>query len=182
MKNTIPICFQPKLQGGLSLPATVLVLVCAAIFTMDAVKARDASFIGTFRMGERVQVGPLVYQVLESDWRSELGSGGRTPKDRYLFVKMSITNSSGSPVSRYLASRLKAADKTYSEVIGGHGQGGQLVRPASQYRTIPDRAGMDSFRCADGRLQDGCHGRRRSRHGEIRAMSIFRFTSSNQFC
>ena len=49
-------------------------------------------------MGERVQVGPLVYQVLESDWRSELGSGGRTPKDRYLFVKVSITNSSGSPV------------------------------------------------------------------------------------
>src|SRR6476661_858772 len=80
------------------LPATVLVLFCAAIVT-GCSKSRDASFIGTFRMGERVQLGPLVYQVLESDWRTELGGGGRTPKDRYLFVKVNITNTAGSAVA-----------------------------------------------------------------------------------
>jgi hypothetical protein len=66
-------------------------------------------------MGERVQVGPLVYQVLESDWRSELGGGGRTPKERYLFTKVSITNGSGSPVS-VPAFTIEGAGKTYSEV------------------------------------------------------------------
>ena len=60
---------------------------------------RDTSLIGTYRMGERVQVGPLVYQVLESDWRSELGPGGKAPKNRFLFVKVSITNSTGSAIT-----------------------------------------------------------------------------------
>ena len=66
-------------------------------------------------MGERVQIGPLVYQVLESDWRSELGGGGRTPKDRYLFAKVSITNSSGSPIS-VPGFTIESGDKSYSEV------------------------------------------------------------------
>lgn len=95
-------------------PATVLVLFCAAIVT-GCSKSRDASFIGTFRMGERVQLGPLIYQVLESDWRSELGGGGRTPKDRYLFAKVSITNSSGSPVL-VPGFTIEGGGKTYSEI------------------------------------------------------------------
>lgn len=89
-------------------------IVCAA-FTAGCRKGRDASFIGTFRMGERVQVGPLNYQILESDWRSELGMGGRSPKERYLFVKISITNSSGSPVS-VPSFTIEGAGKTYNEV------------------------------------------------------------------
>ena len=102
-----------KTARRLILPAALLVLVCA-IFASGCSKAQDASFIGTFHMGERVQVGPLVYQVLESDWRSELGSGGRTPKDRYMFVKLSITNTSGRPVSPGVT--IEGAGKTYTEV------------------------------------------------------------------
>jgi hypothetical protein len=103
-----------KTARRIVLPATVLVLFCAAIFT-GCSKSRDASFIGTFRMGEKVQLGPLVYQVLESDWRNELGSGGRTPKDRYLFAKISITNSSGSPVL-VPGFTIEGSGKTYPEV------------------------------------------------------------------
>ncbi len=103
-----------KTARQLALPAMVLILVCA-VFTIGCHKARDTSFIGTFRMGERVQLGPLVYQVLESDWRNELGSGGRTPKERYVFMKMSITNSSSSAVS-VPAFTIEGGGKTFTEL------------------------------------------------------------------
>jgi Domain of unknown function (DUF4352) len=96
------------------LPAAVLLAVCA--LTIGACrKGRDSSFIGTFHMGERVQMGAMVYQVLESEWRTELGSGGRTPKDRYLFLRLSITNGAGSPDS-VSALTLEGNGKTYTEV------------------------------------------------------------------
>ena len=47
-------------------------------------------------MGERVQVGPVIYNVLEADWRTALTEGGRAPQNRFLFVRLSITNSGGS--------------------------------------------------------------------------------------
>jgi hypothetical protein len=103
-----------KTVGRLKLPSVALMLVCSAL-TSGCSKGVNASFIGTFRMGERVQVGPLVYQVLESDWRSELGSGGRTPKSRYMFVKLSITNSSGKTISTPTLT-LEGAGQTYTEV------------------------------------------------------------------
>jgi hypothetical protein len=101
--------------GQLRLPAAILMLVCA-IFVNGCSKGHDASFLGTFRMGEKVQVGPLVYQVLQSDWRSELGSGGRTPRNRYMFLKLSITNTSGGTVS-IPALTIEGGGQTYGEVM-----------------------------------------------------------------
>ena|ERR671912_2976983 len=94
--------------------AAILTIVCAVGFGACS-KSRDASFIGTFHMGEKVQIGPMVYQILESEWRTELGSGGRTPRDRYLFVRLSITNGSGSPAP-VSTMTIEGAGKTYSEV------------------------------------------------------------------
>ena len=55
----------------------------------------DTAFIGTFKMGERVQVGPVIYTILEADWKTALSEGGRAPQNRFLFVRVSITNSGG---------------------------------------------------------------------------------------
>jgi hypothetical protein len=96
------------------MPAAVLMVVCA-LATGACRKSRDSSFIGTFRMGEKVQMGPMVYQVLESEWRNELGSGGRTPKDRYLFLRLSITNGDSAPAAVSTLT-LEGAGQTYSEV------------------------------------------------------------------
>lgn len=79
--------------------ARIASLVLCLTLVAGCRKAADTSLIGTFRMGEKVQAGPLEYQVVETDWRGELGNGGRTPKDRYLFVKVSVTNLSASGVS-----------------------------------------------------------------------------------
>jgi hypothetical protein len=60
---------------------------------------RGPAFLGTFRMGERVQAPPLVYNVLEADWKPELREGGRAPKHRFLFIRVSATNSGGQDTS-----------------------------------------------------------------------------------
>ena len=95
--------------------AVLMTVLCAAGTLSSCRKTRDASFIGTFRMGERVQIGPLVYQVLEAEWRNELGAGGRAPKDRYLFVRLSVTNSGGSTIAAP-ALTIEGGGKSYSEV------------------------------------------------------------------
>ena len=96
------------------IPAAVLMVVCA-LAAGACNKSKDASFTGTFRMGERVQMGSMVYQVLESEWRTELGSGGRTPRERYLFLRLSVTNGDRSPAGVSTLT-LEGGGKTYSEV------------------------------------------------------------------
>jgi hypothetical protein len=103
-----------KTAVGLAVPAVLT--LCALVLT--GCSKTDSSLIGTFRTGERVQVGPVIYQVLESDWRNELGPGGRAPKDRFLFVRLSITNSSASPVS-IPGLTIEASGKSYDEVTDG---------------------------------------------------------------
>lgn len=53
-----------------------------------------------YKMGEKVNVGTLVYTVLEAEWKSELSGGAgalpQTPKHRFLVVKVSMTNSGGA--------------------------------------------------------------------------------------
>lgn len=50
-----------------------------------------------FKMGEKIEVGGLIYTVLEADWRSQLGEGAsaQVPKHRYLLLKLTVTNSGG---------------------------------------------------------------------------------------
>ena len=69
-------------------------------------------------MGEKVQLGGLTYQVLETDWRTELGPGGRAPNDRYLFVRVSVVNAAGErlPIP---AMTIEGSGKTYTEVTDG---------------------------------------------------------------
>jgi hypothetical protein len=76
----------------------------------------NTSIIGTFRMGEKVQIGPTIYNVLESEWKPALTEGGRAPRNRFLFINLSVTNSGGTavPVPSF---ELQATDGTrYQEV------------------------------------------------------------------
>jgi len=51
--------------------------------------------VRTYRMGERVQLGSLVYNVYDSQWHTHLGdgAGSRIPENRFFLVRVSITNS-----------------------------------------------------------------------------------------
>jgi len=69
-------------------------------------------------MGDRVQVGPLIYTVLETTWKSQLTDdpASSTPKNRFLIIKMTVTNSGkdDSPIPPMTLTN--AAGQTMSEV------------------------------------------------------------------
>lgn len=69
-------------------------------------------------MGDSVQAGPLIYKVLENDWRPEL-AGGKTPKDRFLVVRVSIRNTAGTEVAAPAFSLLSPTGSKYAEVTEG---------------------------------------------------------------
>jgi hypothetical protein len=111
-------------------------------------------------MGERVEIGPFTYVIVESSWRSELGEGFqvRTPKDRFLMLTISVTNGGGSEVSVPMLMVEGSNGQTYQEVSDGTGIAGWLgilrtVKPAEtlQGRIVFD-APLSAYRL---RLPDG---------------------------
>src|SRR5262245_29519993 len=74
----------------------VAALIVLSSCGRNAVQSRAA-----FRMGERMQVGPLIYNVLETKWLPQLGDAlhQRVPKQRFLLIRLSVTNSGGKEAS-----------------------------------------------------------------------------------
>lgn len=76
-----------------------------------------------FSMGERVPVGQMTYSVVETTWRPQLGEGFkiRTPEQRFLLVKISVTNGTGKDVSIPLLTLEGNNGQTYREIADGEG-------------------------------------------------------------
>lgn len=68
--------------------SAVLLISCKGSLAEDSTKR-------TYHMGEKVQVGPLIYNVLETEWKTQLEGSSQLPRNRILLVKLAITNSSG---------------------------------------------------------------------------------------
>jgi len=77
--------------------------------------------VRVYSMGERVQVGPLVYNVMEADWRPKMGEGeqARIPSHRFLTVHLSVTNGGGEALSIPSLKLLDDNGRTYDESIDG---------------------------------------------------------------
>ena len=71
-----------------------------------------------YKMGEKVQVGTMVFNVLEAEWRSELPGDGmtQTPKNRFLVIKLSMTNSGGGQDTIPLLTLENAKKESFLEV------------------------------------------------------------------
>ena len=54
-----------------------------------------------FQMGERVTATPLLYNVVQTMWRTQLGDlfKVRVPDHRFLLISLSATNNGGKPVA-----------------------------------------------------------------------------------
>jgi len=74
-------------------------------------------------MGDRVAVGPLTYNVVETAWRSQLGADFnlRIPQDRFLLITISVTNGGGKEVSVPLLTLEDQNGKDYQESDNGTG-------------------------------------------------------------
>lgn len=100
-----------------------------------------------YAMGERVQVGPLVYTVLEADWETELGDGAnaRTAKNRFLIIRLSIQNVGNKEVTLPLLHL--ESDKGEETLELDNAQGVDewlgLLRPITPSNTLQGRIVFD---------------------------------------
>lgn len=101
-----------------ALTAGFLVLPC---LLLEGCTKRDSRI--DYQMGERVVVGPLTYNVVESTWRSQLGDGFklRIPEQRYLLITVSVTNGGGREVSVPLLTLENQNGQTFQELDNGEG-------------------------------------------------------------
>lgn len=92
--------------------------VAAAASMQSCTPPKNRSTRKTTPLGERVEVGPLVFIALETQWSTQLGSMPtvRTPKNQFLAVRISITNQGGGSASCPLLSLVDDNDQRFPEV------------------------------------------------------------------
>ena len=75
-----------------------------------------------FQMGDRITAGPVVYNVIQTMWRTQLGDifKARIPENRFLVITVSATNGGGRDVSVPLLT-LESDGKEYRELENGDG-------------------------------------------------------------
>ena len=97
--------------------------LCIAVASGCKRGGKPAAALGVFQMGERVQVGPLIYTVLDTEWRDQLGEGveARSPQHRFLLIRLSVTNSGIREADIPPMSLVAAGDRFYPEVSQGAG-------------------------------------------------------------
>jgi hypothetical protein len=113
-----------------------------------------------YPMGERVSLGPLTYNVVETVWRSQLGDAFkiRVPDQRFLMITISVTNGGGKDVSVPLLTIENQNGQGFLEVSNGEGVENWfgLLRNLSPAQTQQGRilfdVGLTSYRL---RLTDG---------------------------
>ncbi len=76
-----------------------------------------------YRMGERAQVGPLIYTVLDAEWLDQLGKAPdiRMPRNRFVAIRVSVTNSGASTSGVPTMSLLDANGAAHTELTDGTG-------------------------------------------------------------
>lgn len=109
-----------------------------------------------YHMGERVEAGPLVYTILEAEWQSQIGEGAdaRVPRDQFLLLRMSVTNSAIREASVPRLRLIGAGGAIYDEVTDGDRVPGWLgmLRPLKPTDTIEGWILFDAPR-ADCKLE-----------------------------
>jgi len=94
-------------------------LIFTAVLAFEMGCGEQARPVSIFNMGEKVQAGPLIYTVIEAEWKPELGSGDKvhTPSQRFLLVHLTATNSSAETVSIPSLTLTDSSGQTYNEAI-----------------------------------------------------------------
>lgn len=95
----------------------------AAAFLTTGCTNNTSSVRLDYDMGERVTVGSLTYNVVESSWRSQLGNEFklRMPQQRFLTISISVTNGGGHEISVPLLTLENANGQSFLESDNGEG-------------------------------------------------------------
>lgn len=113
------------------------------------------------QVGDKVQVGGVLYSVLDADWVNELDAGGglpRTPQHKYLVVQLSISNVGNKETTLPLLHVVKPDNSEVLELSEGQGVEGWLgiLRTLNPTETKVGRIVFDVPQAAYNlRLTDG---------------------------
>ena len=108
---------------------SLLAVSLLAILTLGGCANDSASTAGnqeirTVPAGEKGVVGHLSYSIIDSQVRPTLGddpANQRVPKDRFMLVELSVTNSDNKDASIPAVELIDDAGKTYNELTDGAG-------------------------------------------------------------
>jgi uncharacterized protein DUF4352 len=103
-------------------PCWCWTLICSSVFVFSACQKAVVTNM-QFSMGERVPVGQMTYSVVESEWKTQLGESFkvRSPEQRFLLLKISVTNGTGQDASIPLLTLEGPNGQTYRELSNGEG-------------------------------------------------------------
>ncbi len=87
----------PKIKQTLIRFSFSIFLIGSLLATSGCREVKKESEGKPWSMGEKVTLGPFAYTVLESEWVQELnGAKGKLiPKERFLVLRLSVTNGGG---------------------------------------------------------------------------------------
>src|SRR5712691_5524943 len=88
----------------------------AVLFSGCALKPGGPE-VANYKMGDRVPIGHLIYNVIETEWQPQLGEPprARVPKDRFLLVRVSVVNSGVEDTSIPAFTLVDDRGQTYPE-------------------------------------------------------------------
>jgi hypothetical protein len=125
-------------------PFAHLFLLIAFLLTGCKEKQRSVT---NFEMGERTDLGPFTYVVVESAWSSQLGEGFqiRTPQHRFLTLTLSVTNRSTGEASVPMLALEASNGAQFPELTDGNGVGQWLgiLRTVGPAQSIQGRILFD---------------------------------------
>jgi Domain of unknown function (DUF4352) len=77
----------------------------------------------TYPLGEKVSLGHLIYSAYETQWLTQLGTGpdARVPQNRFLLVRMAVTNSGGETIASPNLSIVDDNGNSFEELSDGQG-------------------------------------------------------------
>ncbi|MFN0104440.1 MAG: DUF4352 domain-containing protein [Bryobacteraceae bacterium] len=91
-----------------------LLFTCLISFPPSCSSAR--SHVLTFPIGQKAQVGKLIYQVIEAQWLPELEGAKQSPKNRILQLRLTVTNSGAEDAAIPFLRLIDAAGNEIVEV------------------------------------------------------------------
>ncbi|MBK9166748.1 MAG: DUF4352 domain-containing protein [Bryobacterales bacterium] len=100
---------------------TALVLLVACFVT--GCGGNREPRVHSVQMGDRVELSPFVYHVIDARWETQLGTDitARLPQHRYLVVKLTAVNSGAAPAPIPGLALEDDAGRTFQESADGAG-------------------------------------------------------------
>ena len=96
-------------------------LLMACMLSTAACNREAATVRSSFQSGEPIPAGPLLYNIVQTEWRTQLGDmlKLRTPQNRFLLITISAANKSRQPISIPFAVLEGENRKEYPEIENG---------------------------------------------------------------